>query len=231
MGSHEREVYWVFQGLSAQVDPGQALILVSRDPVRTSAALRVMAGMLPVDKGSVQRPGRSLLLVSPQGRWLRELSVEQTIRLLAGTYGLYDDEIEQMLVPVARLAAVESMLHLPLEDLSRRYASQIAFAIAMHAPVPLVMFDHTATVGTSEFRHACADRLVELRDAGKALIIATDKPKVALQIGTDAVILRGKRSDPASVVDAAEFLLRGAGKTRKRPQRSQEDDDDEGLDF
>ncbi len=231
MGSHEREVYWVFQGLSAQVDPGQALILVSRDPVRTSAALRVMAGMLPVDKGSVQRPARSLLLVSPQGRWLRELSVEQTIRLLAGTYGLYDDEIEQMLVPVARLAAVESMLHLPLEDLSRRYASQIAFAIAMHAPVPLVMFDHTATVGTSEFRHACADRLVELRDAGKALIIATDKPKVALQIGTDAVILRGKRSDPASVVDAAEFLLRGAGKTRKRPQRSQEDDDDEGLDF
>ncbi len=231
MGSHEREVYWVFQGLRAEVDPGQALVLVSRDPVRTSAALRVMAGILPVDTGSVQRPDRSLLLVSPQGRWLRELSVEQTIRLLAGTYGLYDDEIEQMVVPVARMAAVDSMLHLPLADLSRKYAGQIAFAIAMHAPVPLVMFDHTATLGTAEFRHTCPDRLVALRDAGKALIIATDKPKVALQVGTDAVILRGKRCDPVSVVDAAEFLLRGPGKTRKRPQRNQEEDDDEGLDF
>ena len=212
--------------------PGQALVLVSRDPVRTSAALRVMAGILPVDTGSVQRPDRSLLLVSPQGRWLRELSVEQTIRLLAGTYGLHDDEIEQMVVPVARMAG--SRLHAApcrWRIWASKYADQIAFAIAMHAPVPLVMFDHTATMGTAEFRHTCPDRLVALRDAGKALVIATDKPKVALQVGTDAVILRGKRCDPVSVVEAAEFLLRGPGKTRKRPQRNQEEDDDEGLDF
>ena len=96
MGAQDREAYWVFQGLTAGVEAGQALMLVSRDPVRTNAVLRVLAGLLPLDQGSVQRPQRSLLLVAPQGRWLRELSVEQTIRLLAGIYGLLDNEIEAL---------------------------------------------------------------------------------------------------------------------------------------
>ncbi|HQR80896.1 MAG TPA: hypothetical protein PLT68_11810 [Actinomycetota bacterium] len=230
-GAHAREVYWVFQGLTAQVDAGEALVLVSRDPARTNAVLRVWAGLLPIDKGAVQRPPRSLLLVSPQGRWLRELSVEQTIRLLAGIYGLVDQEVEAIVEQVAQTAGVAGMRHLPLEDLGKQYANQIAFAIALHAPVPVLLFDHTAAIGTREFRHACLDRLVSLRDEGKALVIATDKPKVALHVGTDAVILRGKRADRVPVSEAAEFLIRDRVKGRKKPRHRAQDYDDDGLDF
>ncbi|MCB0898264.1 MAG: hypothetical protein H6526_02620 [Actinobacteria bacterium] len=230
--THEREAYWVFQGLTAHVDAGQALVLVSRDPVRPNAVLRVLAGMLPLDTGAASLPDASLLLSSPQPRWVRELSVEQTIRLLAGIYGFSDAEVEDLVQPVARTAEVEGLLHRPLDDYGKPVRDQIAFAIAMHAPVPVLLFDHTATMGGGEFRAACLDRLVELRDSGKALVIATDKPKVALQVGTSAVIVRGKRADQVSVVDAAEFLLRDKGKGHKKRRSRQEDDEDEGgLDF
>lgn len=230
-GAHAREIYWVFQGLTAQIDAGEALVLVSRDPARTNAVLRVWAGLLPVDKGDVQRPPRSLLLVTPQTRWLRELSVEQTIRLLAGIYGLLDQEVEAIVDQVALTAGVRAMLHLPLEELGKQHANQIAFAIALHAPVPVLLFDHTAEIGTREFRHACLDRLVSLRDEGKALVIATDKPKVALHVGTGAVILRGKRADRVPVSDAAEFLIRDRLKGRKKSRRRDRDYEDEGPDF
>src|SRR5690606_34258156 len=120
----------------------------------------------------------------------------------------------------------------PLEEFGKPVRDQIAFAIALHAPVPVVLFDHTATMGGGDFRASCLDRLVELRDAGKALVIATDRPKVALQVGTGAVIVRGKRADPVSVVDAAEFLLRDKGKGHKKRRSRDEDDEDEGgLEF
>lgn len=231
MGAQDREAYWVFQGLTAGVEAGQVLMLVSRDPVRTNAVLRVWAGLLPLDQGSVQRPQRSLLLVAPQGRWLRELSVEQTIRLLAGIYGLLDNEVEALVQPVAETAGVQAMLHLPLEDLGRQYASQIAFSIGLHAPVPLLMLDQTATMGTREFRHSCLDRLLAIRDEGRALVIATDKPKVVLHLGTDAVIVRRKRTDRVAVSEAAEFLLRDRVKGRKKSRRSFDDDEDEGLEI
>ncbi len=230
--THVREAYWVFQALTAQVDAGEALVLVSRDPVRPNAVLRVLAGMLALVTGSVQLPQRAMLLSNPQAKWVRELSVEQTIRLLAGVYGFSDAEVEELVVPVARTAEVAGLLHRPLDEFGKPVRDQIAFAIALHAPVPVVLFDYTATMGAGEFRASCLDRLVALRDAGKGLVIATDKPKVALQVGTGAVIVRGKRADQVTVVDAAEFLLRDKAKGHKKRRSSDEDDEDDGgLEF
>ncbi len=159
MGSHNRESYWVFRELTTQISAGESLLLVSRDPVRTNAIMRVLAGMLPLDEGEVQRPARSLLLVTPPNRWVRELSVEQTIRMLAGIYGLTDAEIERMVEPVAKTALVDGLMHRRVEDLGKQIRDQIAFAVAVHAPVPMVMFDHTASIGTRPFRESCLDHV------------------------------------------------------------------------
>lgn len=230
MNSHDRESYWVFQGLTTAVSAGEALVLVSRDPARTSAVLRVWADLLPIDVGEVRRPDRSMLLAAPQSRWVRELSVEQTIRLLAGIYGFTDAEVEQMVGPVAQTAQVGGLLHRPIEELGKQYRQQIAFAIAVHAPVDLLLFDHTAVLGTPEFRSSCPDQLLALREAGRALVVVTDRPKIALQVGTAAVIVRGRRADQVSVAEAAEFLIRDEAKGRKkRPRREEDDDDDDGM--
>ena len=231
-GTSTKEAFWLFEDLTTDVAEGEALIMVSRDPDRTSAAMRVWAGVLPLDAGGYQRPDRSLLASSPQSRWLRELSVEQSIRMLAGTYGLSDDDVEQVVGPAAKTAQVDSMMHWPLEDLGRGSRSQLAFAVAVNAPVPLVMFDHTALVGSPEFRPLCVEHLKALRDSGKAVVIATVKPQLVLEVGTRALIARPKRSAEVSVAEAAEFLIKDKVKGRKKARRrAHEDDDDSGLDF
>ena len=67
----------MFRQLSVDLAAGDALVAGTRS--RTSAAL--WANLL--DEGSVVRPARSLLVTSPQPRWVRELSVEQPIRMFA----------------------------------------------------------------------------------------------------------------------------------------------------
>lgn len=230
--THTKELYWLFQDLTMDVAAGDALMMVSRDFDRTAALMRVWAGLLPLDVGEVQRPARSLLLSAPQQRWLRELSVEQSIRMLAGTYGLTDDEVEQVVGPAAKTAQVDSLMHWPLEDLGRGHRGQIAFAVAVNAPVPLVMFDHTALVGSREFRPLCLDHLKRMRDSGKAVVIATVKPQLVLEVGTRALIMRPKRSAEVTVAEAAEFLIKDKVKGRKKARRrAHEEDDDSGLDF
>lgn len=231
-GTRDREAYWLFRELTVAVGPGDALVMVARDPERTSAALRVWAGLSPLDEGEVVRPTSRLLLVSPIGRWVRELSVQQTIRMLAGIYGLTDDQVEQVVAPAAKTAQVTGILNKPMDEQDKQVRNQIAFAVAVHAPVDVVMFDHTASTGTPEFRPLCASLIAGMRDAGKAVVIATSKPQVALQSGSQAVILRGKRSDNVEVTEAAEFLIRDREKGRRKAQRRfSEDDDDGGVEF
>ncbi len=230
MGSHDRTSYWVFRELSVEVGPGEALVMVSRNPVRTNAAARAWAGLLPIDQGEITRAPSVLLLASPQPRWVRELSVEQTIRMLAGIYGLRDAQIEQMVRPVARTAMVEGLLHRPIEDLGKQIRDQIAFGVARHAPVSMIIFDHTATMGTRPFRETCLDQVIALRDSGKAVVVVTDKPRVALHVGTSAVIVKGRKSQQVSVAEAAEFLERNRVRgPKKSPGRFEDEEDDPGF--
>lgn len=230
--THEREAYWIFQSADVRVDAGEVLVLVSRDPARTNALMRVWAGLLPVDEGQVERPDRSFLLTSPQNRWVRELSVGQSIRMLAGIYGLSDAETQELVEPAARTAQVETLMSRPLEDLGKQIRDQVAFSVAVHAPLPLVMFDHTAVSGTPQFRPLCPDLVKGLAASGTAVVLATSRPQVALNVGDRAVIVRAKRTQEATVTEAAEFLIRDRVKGRRRARRhAREDDEDPGLEF
>jgi ABC-type polysaccharide/polyol phosphate transport system ATPase subunit len=231
-GTHTKQTYWLFRDLNAEIGPGQVVAMLSRDPERSAAAMRVWAGLLPLDEGGFTAPARATLVSSPQGRWVRELSVEQTIRVVAGIYGMNDREVDQIVPAVARTAHVDSMLHWPIENLQKGYRAQIAFAIGVHAPTDLVMFDYTAFVGNRDFRPLCLDLLRAMRDAGKAVVVATDKPQLVLEAATDGLIVRGKRSQRVSVAEAAEFLIKDRVKGRRKARRrAEEDDDDGGLDF
>ena len=230
--THTKEAYWLFRGLAVTVEPGQVLAMVSREPERTTAAMRVWAGLLPLDEGRVSLPPRAMLVSPPQSRWVRELSVQQAIRLVAGIYGMTDAEIDEVVPAVARTAHVDSMLNWPMDNVQKGYRAQIAFALGVHSPADLVMFDYTAYVGNHDFRPLCLAHLRGMREAGKAVVVATDKPQVVLEVATDAVILRGKRCERATVAGAAEFLIKGRVKSRRKAQRrAQVDEDDGGLDF
>ncbi|MFN8129033.1 MAG: hypothetical protein U0R28_09580 [Candidatus Nanopelagicales bacterium] len=230
--THAKENYWVFRNVDAEISPGQVMAMLSRDPERTGAAMRAWARLLPLDEGAMTAPPRATLVATPQGRWLKELSVEQTIRVIAGLYGMTDAEVDEMVPAVARTAHVDSMMHWPIDNVQKGYRAQIAFAVGVHAPTDLVMFDYTAFVGNHDFRPLCLNHLRSMREAGKAIVIATNKPQLVLEVATDAVILKGKRSEQVSVAQAAEFLISDRVKNRRKARRrAQEDDDDGGLDF
>lgn len=229
--THAKEIYWLFRNLEAEIGPGQVMALLSRDPERSAAAMRVWAGLLPLDEGAMTAPKRATLVSSPQARWVRELSVEQTIRVIAGIYGLGDAEVDAIVPAVARTAHVDSMLNWPIENVQKGFRAQIAFAVGVHAPTDLVMFDYTAFVGNHDFRPLCLNHIRTMREAGKAIVIATNKPQLVLEVATEAVLVKPKRSQYVSVAQGAEFLINDRVKNRRKARQRAQEDDDEGLEF
>jgi ABC-type polysaccharide/polyol phosphate transport system ATPase subunit len=125
---------------------------------------------------------------------------------------------------------VEGLLHRPIEDLGKQIRDQIAFGVARHAPVSMIIFDHTATMGTRPFRETCLDQVIALRESGKAVVVVTDKPRVALHVGTSAVIVKGRKSQQVSVAEAAEFLERNRVRgPKKSPGRFEDEEEDPGF--
>lgn len=232
--THEKEAYWLFEHLSVDVGGEEVLAMVTKDPDRTSAALRAWAGLLPLDAGQMRKPASSVLILPPPVRWVRELSVEQTIRMLAGMYGLDDAQVEQIVPAVAKTAQVASVMHQPLDDQAKHVRAQIAFAIGVHAPVAVVMFDQMATVGGPAFRQMCPQLLADVKASDKAVIFTTTRPQAVLDSATRGLIVRPRRSEAVDVTGAAEFLVRSRAKGRKQARRSLFEDEDEGesgLDF
>ncbi len=233
LGTQDRRSYWVFRDATASIRKGECVFLMDERGDRAATLLRLMTGLLQPDTGAVKRRGGSLLLTRPGKRWMGSLSVGQSIRLLAGLYGMTDHEIDQRLADCAQFAEVADIMGKPSEEVDAAVLRQIAFAVGTSAPVRLIGLDGMAVTGTPDFRPKCVPRLRELMDSGTALVVIQDDPGLISLLADRALLVKRRGLVELSADEAAQLAHKWAKRRRKVRRRSRkammEDDDDDDL--
>ena len=232
MARHDISMVWIFRGANVSLTPGDVLITLGEENLQPTSFLRVLCGLLPPDAGTVKVSDRSLLANQPKPKTLLNLSVGQSVKMLAGLYGMTDEETAERFDAICQMALVTKILHEPIDDQRPWLRAQLAFATAMHAPVDVLGLDGIAIVGEPKFREQCLPRLRAARDDGRILLIATRDPTLVRALGTKAILLGEDESVELSVSDAATYLEESS-KSRKKGRRrlrqlmlDNEDDDD-----
>lgn len=218
VGRHEVTEYWVFREANVELEPGEALVVLSDETPQSTDFLRVAAGILPADEGTSHTTGRSLLVNPPRPKILRALSVGQSVRMLSGFYGMTDTEVDENFTAICRMARVHKILNEPIEEQDRNVRFQIAFSAAACAPVDLLCFDRMTWVGDEEFREACAPILRDLQAQGKTLIMAGASPPIARAIGTKGILLDEENTETLTIEETFQHL-RGERRTRRQNRR------------
>lgn len=87
VGSQNLKPFWVIRNVTLELKPGEVLILVDPKGTRQDAVMRLLCGLLVADEGQVSGPRRALMVGPPKLRFIRAMSVSQSIRLLGGSTG------------------------------------------------------------------------------------------------------------------------------------------------
>lgn len=217
-----REIHAV-RGVSITAQAGEAIGLIGRNGSGKSTLLKAMAGLLPVDQGTIlARSQPSLLGV---GAVLQpNLSGRRNIVLGGLALGLSKREIEGQVDEIAAFAGLEDFIDLPMRTYSSGMKARLHFSIATAVTPEILMIDEALAVGDEVFRKRSDERIRELQEAAGTIFLVSHSMDAVLDTCTRVLWMDAGRivaeGDPPGVVEQyRDRMAAEAGRDRRRKRR------------
>jgi ABC-2 type transport system ATP-binding protein len=165
--------FWALRDVSFTVEPGESIGVVGRNGQGKSTLLRLVAGVLLADEGSVRVNGGVAPLIELTGGFVGDLSVRENVRLTAGLHGMSKAEVARRYDEMISFAELEDFQDTPYKHLSNGMKVRLAFAVVSQLDEPILLVDEVLAVGDKAFRDKCYKRIDELLAEGRTLFFVS----------------------------------------------------------
>ena len=165
--------FWALRDVNFSILPGEAIGVVGRNGQGKSTLLKLVAGVLLPDTGSVSVHGGVAPLIEITGGFVGDLTVRENVHLTAGLHGLTAREIEGRFDDIIAFAEIGDFLDTPYKHLSSGMKVRIAFAVVSQLDEPILLVDEVLAVGDKAFKEKCYRRIDELLRSGRTLFLVS----------------------------------------------------------
>jgi len=169
--------FWALRNVSFTVKPGEAIGVVGRNGQGKSTLLKLVAGVILADEGTVDVHGGVAPLIEITGGFVDDLTVRDNVYLTAGLHGMKKHEIAARFDEIVAFAEVGDFLDTPYKHLSSGMKVRVAFAVVSRLEEPIILVDEVLAVGDKAFREKCYKRIEELLAGGRTLFIVSHSEK------------------------------------------------------
>ena len=194
--------FWALRDVSFSVNPGEAIGVVGRNGQGKSTLLKLVAGVLLPDEGSVSVHGAVAPLIEITGGFVGDLTVRDNVFLTAGLHGLSKAEILARFDDIVSFAGAGDVLDTPYKHLSSGMKVRVAFSVISQLDEPVLLVDEVLAVGDKAFREKCYKRIERLLAEGKTLFLVSHNERDLKRFCTRGLYLdRGKLALDGSITD------------------------------
>src|SRR5690606_5225064 len=165
--------FWALRNVSFSVQPGESIGVVGRNGQGRSTLLRLVAGVLLPDEGSITVDGGVAPLIEITGGFVGDLTVRENVRLTAGLHGMSRRQVTEKYDEIIAFAELVDFQETPYKHLSNGMKVRLAFAVVSQLDEPILLVDEVLAVGDKAFRDKCYKRIDELLAEGRTLFFVS----------------------------------------------------------
>ena len=169
----ERAEVVALDGVTFEVEPGEAFGIIGRNGAGKSTLLRVLAGTLRPNEGSVTVRGVTSTLLQLGVGFNPELSGHRNIYLGGLAAGLRVAEIDRMFDSIVDYAELRPAIDRPVKTYSSGMFSRLAFSIGMHLKPDILLLDEVLAVGDESFRKKSLAAMRDLLDRAGTIVFVS----------------------------------------------------------
>lgn len=190
--THERNTFWALKDISFKVGRGEAVGLVGGNGGGKSTLLKMIAGTLLPDQGSVAVHEGVAPLIELTGGFIAELSGRENIYLAAGLHGMSRDLVDERFDDIVEFAGdkVRAALDVPYRHYSSGMQVRLGFAVITCLDEPIILVDEVLAVGDAAFREKCYQRMEGLLAQGRSLFLVSHSETDLLRFCTRGLYLK-----------------------------------------
>jgi lipopolysaccharide transport system ATP-binding protein len=175
--------------LSFEIAEGSAVCIAGGAGAAKSALLRMLAGASIPTTGRIEMRGPVASILEIGDNLDLGLTAMQNIEAQRRLRHVTAAEAKDFAEEVLAFAELGGFEHVPVRKYSTGMRMRLSLALALQGNPPVLLMDDVLGVGDAAFQRKCADRLLELREAGCTIVLATSDEALVDQLATRVITL------------------------------------------
>lgn len=205
---HQTQKIDAVKDLSFTIEKGEVVALLGHNGSGKSTTLKLLAGTIHPDKGTVNTQGRIAPLLELGAGFHPDLTGRENIYLNAAFIGVPKAYVRDHLEEIIEFSGLGNSIDTPVRFYSSGMYARLGFSIAVHVEPEIVLIDEVLAVGDSDFQVKSLERMNQLKIEGRTLILVTHSLESAIDFCERAIVLNsGQGVFDGHVEEAEEFYL------------------------
>ena len=204
--------------INLQIDQGESVALLGFNGSGKSTLLKLISGVMGRYQGTVLTRGRLAGLIEVGAGFHPDLTGRENIYLNGAILGMTREELEERFDRIVAFSEIEKFIDTEVKFYSSGMFLRLAFSVAVHTDPDIFLIDEILAVGDEPFQKKCLDKVSELKDQHKSLVIVSHDLEMVSRFCPRGVILEHGKLVYDGDIDEAIARLR-AGK------RNEDDED------
>jgi len=144
--------FWALHDVSFQVNRGETLGVVGRNAAGKSTLLKIMAGIVQPDRGTIHTANLTVTMQSVGAGFDPRLTGRQNIFLNGLLLGMDKKHIARRIDDVIELADIGEFIEEPVKSYSSGMRARLGFATAYYVDTDVILIDEALAPGDQSFK-------------------------------------------------------------------------------
>ena len=168
-----RREFWALRDVSFQVRQGEVVGIIGDNGAGKSTLLKILSRITEPTEGELRFRGRIGSLLEVGTGFHPELTGRDNIFLSGAILGMTRAEIMRRYDEIVAFSEIGDFIDTPVKRYSSGMYMRLAFAVAAHLDVDILLIDEVLAVGDVRFQRKCLSRVDKIAGAGKTIIFVS----------------------------------------------------------
>lgn len=207
----ERLVFWkynkveerlILDNISLNIKKGDTVALIGVNGSGKSTLLKLMTKIIYPTTGTITINGKLTSLLELGAGFHPDFTGRENIYFNASIFGLTAKQIDARVKDIIEFSELGDLIDSPVRTYSSGQYMRLAFSVAINVDAEILLIDEILAVGDQRFQDKCFDKLKELKNSDKTIVVVTHSLgsikqlcNRAIWINDGKVILDGKTED------------------------------------
>lgn len=217
----ERLVFWnkkssevrtVLENINLQINKGETVALIGTNGSGKSTLLKLMTRIIYPTSGTVVTRGKLTSLLELGAGFHPDFTGRENIYFNASIFGLTRKEIDNRINEIIEFSELQEFIDNPVRTYSSGMYMRLAFSVAINVDAEILLIDEILAVGDQHFQEKCMQKLHELKNSGKTIVIVSHSLESVKLLCNRAVwIYEGKIRMDGNTKDVVDEYLKICG--------------------
>ncbi|WP_417562165.1 ABC transporter ATP-binding protein [Microbacterium sp.] len=203
------------------INEGESVAVMGMNGSGKSTTLKMVSGVLRPDEGEVLTRGRVAGLIEVGAGFHPDLTGRENVFLNAAILGMTEKETKERFDEIVAFSEIGDFIDQEVKHYSSGMFMRLAFSVAIHVELDVLLVDEVLSVGDAPFRAKCSAKLKEMAEQGITMMIVSHSAGQVKELCTRGIVIRKGQMIFDGDIDDALAVLEGKDPSELTGQNDQ----------